>query len=146
MGLLWFAARREWRSLALPSARPLRSSRRSWLINPGLWTAWLDLLLREASGTASAGHVPIPLVLRLPLAAALAVFAGRRDIKWLMPVVVLLAMPVLWWGSLSVLIGCVAIERDRIERLAVTTLATLPSGCARGSPAARARPPPPAKA
>ena len=43
-----------------------------------------------------------------------------------MPVVVLLAMPVLWWGSLSVLIGCVAIERERLEKLVVTTIATLP--------------------
>jgi hypothetical protein len=63
----------------------------------------------------------------LPFAAALAIYAGKTDRKWLMPVVVLLAMPVLWWGSLSVLIGCVAIERERIEKVVITTIATFPS-------------------
>jgi len=83
----------------------------SLVVAPNLWLAWVDLLWREASGTASEGHIPIPLWVRLPFAAALAIYAGRTDRKWLMPVVALLAMPVLWWGSLSVLIGCVALER-----------------------------------
>jgi hypothetical protein len=127
IGLLWFAARREWRKLAIALATTAVIVCVSLTIAPNLWFAWMDLLLREASGTASEGHIPIPLLVRLPFAAALALYAGKTDRKWLMPVVVLLAMPVLWWGSLSVLIGCVAIERERIEKVVITTIATFPS-------------------
>jgi hypothetical protein len=127
IGLLWFAARREWRKLAIALATTAAIVAVSLILAPNLWIAWLDLLVREASGTASEGHIPIPLWLRLPIAAAVAIYAGRTDRKWLMPVVVFLAMPVLWWGSLSVLIGCFAFERERLEKLVVTSLATLPT-------------------
>ena len=61
--------------------------------------------------------------------------------KWLLPVVALLAMPVLWWGSLSVLIGCVALERERIQSAVVNALAKIPMAAddfRAGSPTARA--------
>ncbi len=127
VGLLWFAARREWRALAIALGTTVAVVCASLLMDPGQWRSWIDLLIREASGTASEGHIPIPLLLRLPVAAALAVYAGRTNCKWLVPVVAFLAMPVLWWGSLSVLIGSVALERDRIERFVVTTIAAIPA-------------------
>lgn len=127
IGLLWFAARSEWRKLAIAFATTGAIVGVSLILAPNLWLAWVDLLVREAGGTASEGHIPIPLWFRLPFAAALAIYAGRTDRKWLMPVVALLAMPVLWWGSLSVLIGCVALERERFEKLVVSTLASIPT-------------------
>lgn len=126
IGLLWFAARREWRSLAIALAFTIAIGAASWVVSPSLWTAWFDLLLREAAGGGSDGHIPVPLGLRLPVAAVLAVYAGRSDRKWMLPIVVLLAMPVLWWGSLSVLIGCFALERERVERAFVKVFARLP--------------------
>lgn len=126
IGLLWFVARREWRSLAIALGATGAIVAVSWLVQPGLWQLWFELLLREAGGTGSGGHIPVPLVVRLPIAALLAVYAGRTDRKWLMPVVVLLAMPILWWGSLTVLIGCVALERDRLEKALLSRLAAIP--------------------
>ena len=122
VGLLWFAVRREWRSLAMALGATAAVVGVSLAINPGLWQQWIQLLLREASGTASSGHIPIPLLYRLPFAVVLAVYAARTDRKWLVPVVAFLAMPVLWWGSVTVLIGCVAIERERVERWIVGAL------------------------
>lgn len=128
IGLLWFAARKEWRSLALALGTTAAIFAFSLIIDPALWRSWVELLVREATGgTASQGHIPIPLVLRLPVAAALAIYAGRKNRKWLLPVVAFLAMPVLWWGSLSVLVGSVALERKRLESLLVMSLATLPT-------------------
>jgi hypothetical protein len=128
IGLLWFAARKEWRSLALALGATVAIVAVSLVVNPPLWRSWIELLLREATGgTDSTGHIPIPLLWRLPIAAALAIFAGRTSRRWLLPVVAFLAMPVLWWGSLSVLIGCVALERERIESFVVMGLATLPA-------------------
>jgi hypothetical protein len=116
VGLIWFAVRREWRSLAIALGATAAIAGISLVINPGLWQSWIDLLLREAGGTASSGHIPIPLLYRLPFAVILAVYAARTDRKWLVPVVCFLAMPVLWWGSVTVLIGCIAVERERVER------------------------------
>jgi hypothetical protein len=128
IGLLWFAARKEWRSLLIALGATAAIFAVSYWFAPGMWSEWIDLLVREATGTgASGGHIPIPLWARLPFAALLAVYAGRTDRKWLVPVVAFLAMPVLWWGSLSVLIGCVALERERIERFVVTSIANLPA-------------------
>jgi Glycosyltransferase family 87 len=127
VGLLWFAARKEWRKLAIALGTTAAIVAVSLAFDPNLWRSWIDLLIREASGTASEGHIPIPLLWRLPFAAALAIYAGRTDRKWLLPVVAFIAMPVLWWGSLSVLIGCVALERERVEKFVLTTLATAPS-------------------
>ncbi len=122
VGLIWFAVRREWRSLAIALGATAAVAAVSLVINPGLWQSWIDLLLREASGTASNGHIPIPLLYRLPFAVVLAIYAARTDRKWLVPVVAFLAMPVLWWGSLTVLIGCIAIERERVERIVLARI------------------------
>ncbi len=126
IGLLWFAARKEWRKLAIALGTTAAIVAVSLAIDPNLWRSWIELLFREAGGTASEGHIPIPLLWRLPVAAALAIYAGRTDRKWLLPVVAFIAMPVLWWGSLSVLIGCVALERERLENIVLSTLASIP--------------------
>jgi hypothetical protein len=61
------------------------------------------------------GSVPVPLLLRLPVAILVIAWAARTDRAWLLPVGVLLAMPVIWWGSLAILTATVALRRDRIE-------------------------------
>jgi hypothetical protein len=45
----------------------------------------------------------------------LIVYAARTDRRWLLPVAVMLALPVLWWGGLSMLAGCVALKRADAE-------------------------------
>jgi hypothetical protein len=116
VGLLWFAVRKEWRHLAVALGATVAVLAVSWLIDPQAWRSWLHLLTRQvgAEGYAN-GSIPIPLGLRLPLAAVIVVFAAATDRKWLVPVGALVAMPVLWWGGLSVLIGSVALERRRLE-------------------------------
>jgi Glycosyltransferase family 87 len=126
VGLLWFGARKEWRKLIISLAVTAAIVVASYAINPSMWLAWIDLLVREASGSSSQGHIPIPLWLRLPAAVAVVIYAGRTNRKWLLPVVVFLAMPVLWWGSLSVLIGCLALERERVESFVLSTIANVP--------------------
>ena len=117
VGLLWFAVRREWRSLAIALGATAAIVAVSLIVDPPLWRSWIDLCCaRPPAALASQGHIPIPLWFRLPIAAVLTIYAARTDRKWLLPVVALLAMPVLWWGSLSVLIGCIALERERLEK------------------------------
>ena len=48
------------------------------------------------------GGIP-PLVVRLPVAAVLLVFAARTDRRWLVPVCMVLASPVIGWGTFALL-------------------------------------------
>jgi hypothetical protein len=122
IGLLWFAARREWRSLAVALFATALVVAVSWLIQPALWTAWIDLLLRDAGMSPPPGSVGIHIGLRLPIAALLIMYAAHTNRRWLVPLGALLAMPVLWWGSFSILIAVVALERDRLEQVAVRAI------------------------
>ena len=44
------------------------------------------------------------------------VWAALGDRRWALPIGVLLAMPVIWWGSFAILTACVALRRSDIER------------------------------
>jgi hypothetical protein len=115
VGVLWFAVRREWLKMAIALAATALVIALAALVAPGLWHDWLTLLLSSSDSSTVPGSVPVPLMWRLPLAVAIIVVAARRDQAWLLPVGVLLAMPVLWWGSLSLLAACVALRRVDIE-------------------------------
>jgi hypothetical protein len=122
LGLLWFAARREWRPLAVAGATTAAIMLVSGLVAPGLWQAWFDLLRSSTNASTVPGSVPIPLIVRLPIAAAFIGWIALRDRRWLLPAGVLLAMPVIWWGSFALLAGCVALRRGDAERILVAAL------------------------
>lgn len=115
IGVLWFAVRREWRDLGVAIAATVGIIAAVALITPGLWADWFQLLLSSTGSSTVPGSVPIPLLARLPFAVALIVFAAWRGQRWLLPFGVLLAMPVIWWGSLALLTASVALKRDEIE-------------------------------
>jgi len=115
VGVVWFAVRREWLNLGLAIGATVAVIAAVALFTPGLWADWFQLLVGSTGSSTVEGSVPIPLVLRLPLALALIVYAAQRDMRWLLPIGVLLAMPVIWWGSLALLTASVALKRDDIE-------------------------------
>ncbi|MDQ3448758.1 MAG: DUF2029 domain-containing protein [Chloroflexota bacterium] len=115
IGLLWFVARGEWRSLGIALAAAGTIAAVSLAVAPDIWVDWFRFL-EGSTGRSTVGHsVPLPLWVRLPVAAVVVVVAARTDRRWLLPVGVLLALPVIWWGSFSILIASVALERERIE-------------------------------
>ena len=126
VGLLWFAVRREWRSLGIALFATVAVVAGSWLIDPRLWQAWIDLLAREAGTPPPLGSVGIPLFVRLPIAALIIVYAALHNQRWLVPIGAMVGLPVLWWGSLSMVLGSVALERKRIEAVVVRTISGLP--------------------
>ena len=124
IGLLWFAVRREWRALVEVGAVTGAIVAVSWLLAPTQWSAWIDLLASSTGSSTVPGSVPIPLLIRAPIAVVVIVWAALRGWRWLLPVGVLLAMPVIWWGSFALLAASVALERERFEAALGARLAT----------------------
>jgi hypothetical protein len=112
VGVLWFAIRREWRSLAIAVAATVAITSVSYFLDPGQWARWIELLRVDASGAGNASfttvgwYLPIALAPRLVVAALVIAYAAWRDHKWLVPVGVVLATPVVWLNSLAVLAAC----------------------------------------
>ena len=118
IGLLWFAVRREWRSLAIALGTTAAIAVVSFVVLPDQWRAWIDVMIRNA--TAGRGgtwaSVPIPLGIRLPAAVALVVWGARTDRRWTVPVASMLALPALWYGGISMLLAVIALVPDRTSR------------------------------
>jgi hypothetical protein len=115
IGVLWFAFRREWSRLAVALLATAAIIGVTAIVTPGLWAEWMGLLASSTGSSTVPGSVPVPLVARLPVAIVVIGWAARSGRAWLLPVGVLLAMPVIWWGSLAILIASVALRRDDIE-------------------------------
>jgi len=118
VGILWFAARREWRPAGLALGVAAAVTLVSMAADPSLWVAWVHLLLHPQSATAPGqetvrgGLSFVPFPPRLLSAVALTIWAARRDRRWAMPIAGALATPVFGIVSLSV---CAAIPRLRSQ-------------------------------
>jgi hypothetical protein len=105
IGLLWFAVRREWRKLAIALGFTAAIVAISIVIDGRLWASWInDSLLATAGGKpTNQPEIPIPLLLRLPVAAAIVTWGARTDRPWTVPLSATLAVPVLWPISFAML-------------------------------------------
>ena len=94
VGVVWFAARGEWRNLARVLVPTVLVTAISVAISPQLWIDWLRILDGGGAGGSAAGGYDIPLVVRLPVAFALAVYAARRSRPAVLAAAMALACPV----------------------------------------------------
>jgi hypothetical protein len=94
VGVVWFAARGEWKNLARVVVPTVLVTAISVAISPQLWVDWLHILRGGGTGGSSAGGYDIPLVYRLPVALALTVYAARRSRPVMLAAAVGLACPV----------------------------------------------------
>ena len=118
VGVVWFLVRREWRLLAIALGTTMAIALASFVLDRPAWEQWLALLRSGAGATeanlATPGwYLAVPLAPRLLLAGGIVAIAGVTDRRWLMPVGVVLAMPVIWLNSLAVLAACVPLAFPR---------------------------------
>ena len=123
IGLLWFALRREWRQLAIALGATGAIVLVSYLLLPGAWHDWIALLAANTGKGGTWAAVPIPLWIRLPIGVLLIAWGARRNQRWVVPVGAMLALPALWYGSLSMVLAVIPLttpeERGRAwERIA----------------------------
>ncbi len=99
VGIVWFAARKEWRPALVALGAAAGIAAVSLAISPGLWQTWVHLLIHPASfddpHRMSTGS-QLPLLPRLAAAVALTIFAARTDRRTLLPVAAAFATPVFW--------------------------------------------------
>jgi hypothetical protein len=114
IGLLWFAVRREWRSLGIALGATALLVLVSFVMLPDQWRDWIDVVLRNVAAGKSGtwASVPLPLWIRLPFAIALVVWGARTDRRWTVPVAAMLALPALWYGGLSMLLAVIPFLRE----------------------------------
>jgi hypothetical protein len=110
VGLIWFAVRREWPALvaALVATAALATVSVA-IMGIGPWTEWTEIVLRRGAVSIPPDALPIPLLPRLVGAVAIIVWAALTDRRWLVPVGVVLAMPLLWIIAFAPLVACWAL-------------------------------------
>ncbi len=117
VGLLWFAVRREWRSLAIALGATAVIAAVSIALMPGLWVEWIRSLGRTGE-PGSGNTLAVALPWRLIVAAVIVVWGARTDRRWTVAVAATLGLPVLWLNGLTMmLVAIVALQRGFPERL-----------------------------
>lgn len=102
VGLLWFAVRREWRSLGIALGTTMAIALVAYLIAPNLWPRWIEVLWQNRDA-ASIGFPYVPVLWRLPIAALIVLWGALTDRRWAIPVAAVVAVPNFWFQSLSLL-------------------------------------------
>jgi hypothetical protein len=107
VGLLWFAFRREWRSLAIALGATAAISAISFAVRPDLWRAWIDLLIAATRAPDWEFIVPITVWFRLPVSVAILAWGARTNRRWTVPLASCIALPVLWVNGFAMLVAMV---------------------------------------
>ena len=92
VGVLWFAARHEWRRFAGAVAATAAAASISVLISPRQWIEWAGFLGRG-------GALGYFVAARYLVAVALITWGARTERRWVIPVAMLVATPV--WSAAS---------------------------------------------
>jgi hypothetical protein len=125
IGVLWFAFRREWRSVWVALGVTGSVVLVSYLLAPDLWREWVSALAQMSALPQPNSLMYPSLALRLPVAIVVLWWGAKRDHRWTVPVAGLMAMPTIWVMSWAVLAGAVALSAHPTKQaVAVATMAT----------------------
>jgi hypothetical protein len=107
IGIVWFLVRREWRSLAVAVGATAGIAAVSFVLDPAAWSGWIGLLLRTQGPVADPNlvYLPVPLLVRAPVALAVVAWGAWTDRRWALPVAMTIAMPIVWVNSFTVLVA-----------------------------------------
>jgi Glycosyltransferase family 87 len=129
IGLLWFAVRREWRNLAIALGATAVVAAVSFALAPNLWSDFLVASRTQVGATISVPvqAVPIDLPVRLLAGALLVVWGAWTDRAWVLPIVVAITVPFLWWNVLAALVAAIPLSGWRAHRVAAARSAEAPA-------------------
>ena len=110
VGVLWFAVRREWRSLGWALGATAAVERRDSADRAALWSQFVDATLSNLN-QPQYFSVPPPLPIRLPLAALLVIWGARTDRPWTVPIAATLGLPIIWPHGLTLALAAIPFLR-----------------------------------
>lgn len=133
IGLLWFAVRREWRSLAIAVGATVLIVAVSFVLAPAAWADFLRFATTNAGAKAPQPVVPIPFLARLPMSAALIVWGALTNRRWTVPIAAGWASVALYeWSYLAVWIAALPLLGPRPVTAALKRRADAGAGSTRG--------------
>ncbi len=131
IGLLWFWYRGERRHVIRALVATFGIVTLSYLLVPQAWHDWIALLQANTGKGGTWAAIPIPLGIRAPAAVALIWWGAKRNQRWVVPVGSMLALPALWYGSLSMLLAVIPLTTPE-ERGRAWARVRHPRGLGRG--------------
>ena len=113
VGLVWFAVRREWRSLAIALSVTGVIVALSVVLDSHLWVEWFAFLSNaQGGGTVAQFQIGLPLWIRLPAALALVVWGARTDRRWTVVLAATIGLPILWPSGFAI---CAALAHSEMH-------------------------------
>jgi hypothetical protein len=112
VGLVWFLVRREWRHLGIALGATILLAAVSFVFAPHLWAEWIASLEANARTSPVWTYLPVPIGVRLPVAAAVVAYGAVRGWRWVVPVGATLAMPALWPINMALLVALPRVRQD----------------------------------
>ncbi|MGZ8562035.1 MAG: glycosyltransferase family 87 protein [Candidatus Limnocylindria bacterium] len=115
IGLLWHLFRREWRATWIAIGLTASLGLLSWVAAPEMWRSWTSQVVFGAAVDGYYQSFPIPLFVRLPLAAMLLWWGARAGRPAMVPLACALALPVIWLNGLALGIGAASLIDVRMR-------------------------------
>jgi len=115
IGLLWHPFRREWRATGIAIGLTAGLGLLSWLAAPNLWRDWSSQVVFGAPVDGYEQSFPVPLAVRLLLAAGFIWWGARAGRPWMVPIACALALPVIWLNGLALGIGAASLIDVRVR-------------------------------
>ncbi|HJQ04328.1 MAG TPA: glycosyltransferase 87 family protein [Nocardioides sp.] len=108
IGVVWFLVRGEWSAVVRLAVTVVVVSGASYLVEPSLWSAWFHYLTSHSSDTLPRGawHLAdqrLDVGLRLLVACAATAYLARRDLRWPLPMALIVAVPVFGYSAGQIL-------------------------------------------
>lgn len=117
IGLLWFAIRREWRSLGIAVGVAFVLAVVSFVLMPNAWFDYLRLLTSYPAPSVSPYY--LSLWARLPFAIAFVVIGAMTNRRWALVVGATIALPIYWIPSSAMFVGVLPYLRKACGRMLV---------------------------
>jgi hypothetical protein len=103
IGLLWFLVRREWRPLGIALGTTAAVALISFVLSPTAWFDWYAFL----RGSTGSGELLYP---RMAAAGVIVVAGALTGRRWVVPIAVWLALPVVWIESWVILLAIIRLR------------------------------------
>ncbi|HYC06631.1 MAG TPA: glycosyltransferase family 87 protein [Candidatus Binatia bacterium] len=103
IGLVWFAVRREWRSLGIALGVTGAIVGVSFVLAPQLWFDWFDVLRSNTATAVTLPLIPGPLWLRVAIGGLIVAWGAWTDRRWTVPIGAGLAVPVGWYTCFAIM-------------------------------------------